>query len=254
MSSHLSNHEFFTSPHSFLSTEDGVSSGIYTSLNCGPGSGDDTELVNENRRIASKLISKRWNTPIVSCYQVHSHKVIEVKEDWKDQRPKADAMVTRQPGLILGILTADCTPVLFEDTEAGIIGAAHAGWKGALTGVLSNTITAMETLGADRTTIRAAIGPTIHQESYEVGAEFRQTFIETNPTFTQFFKSGKDVEHFQFNLPEFVTYQLKNAGIQHIWNTAVNTYTNDNHFSYRRTTHRHEPDYGRQLSGIMLPL
>ncbi|MEX0300266.1 MAG: polyphenol oxidase family protein, partial [Kordiimonas sp.] len=156
-------------------------------------------------------------------------------------------------GLILGILTADCTPVLFTDEKAGVVGVAHAGWKGALTGVLSNTILAMEKLGADRADIRTAIGPTIHQDSYEVGADFRAHFADIESGFASYFNRGKDVEHYQFDLPGFVRDQLKSQDIRHIWNARIDTYKSADHFSYRRTTHLKEPDYGRQLSGIMLP-
>lgn len=253
MNTHFSKPDFFSAPHGFLSAKDGISTGIYESLNCGVGSKDDVGLVYENRRMAANLIAGRRDIPVVSCYQIHSNKVIEVQEDWRDKRPEADAMVTRHPGIILGILTADCTPVLFEDADAGVVGAAHAGWKGALTGVLENTVATMEALGAHRTRIRAAIGPTIHQNSYEVGTEFRQTFMDADPAFVDFFTPGKDDAHFQFDLPGFVEARLQQAGINPVWNTGVDTYKSDNHFSYRRTTHRGEPDYGRQLSGIMLP-
>lgn len=240
-------------PHGFLSNQNGVSTGLYSSLNCGPGSDDDAELIAENRRIASSLIAQRRDTPIVSLYQIHSADVVTVDDDWGNDRPKADAMVTKHSGLILGILTADCTPVIFADEKHGIIGAAHAGWKGALGGVLENTICAMEALGATRETIHAAVGPTIHQPSYEVGTDFRSRFLNVDSSFGQFFSSGQDADHLQFNLPGFVNSQLKRSSIKSIWHANVDTYTSDNHFSYRRTTHKNEPDYGRQLSAVMLP-
>jgi len=239
-------------PHGFLSNENGVSTGVYASLNCGPGSDDDAENVAENRRIAASLIARRRDTPIVSLYQIHSADVVTVNGDWGNDRPKADAMVTKHPGLILGILTADCTPVLFADEKHSVIGAAHAGWKGALGGILENTICAMETLGATRETIHAAIGPTIHQPSYEVSTDFQSHFLDVDSSFDQFFESGQDAAHLQFNLPDFVSSQLKRSHINSVWHAEIDTYTSDSHFSYRRTTHKHEADYGRQLSAIML--
>jgi len=238
--------------HGYFGRRGGVSSGVYSSLNCGPGSNDDPALVAENRRITASIISGRRDTPLLSCYQIHSANVVVATNDWGEDRPQADAMVTTHPGLILGILTADCTPVLFADEKAGVIGAAHAGWKGALGGVLGNTIEAMEKLGAARCNIKAAIGPTIHQPSYEVGPDFLQTFASSNPEYTRFFLAGADNAHKQFNLAGFVENQLKKAGISAIWNAGIDTYKSADHFSYRRTTHKREPDYGRQLSAIML--
>lgn len=240
-------------PHAFLSRKDGVSKGLYEGLNCGPGSNDNTNAVAENRRIAAQYVSGNAGTPLLSCYQVHGSNVAVVTGDWGDVRPKADAMVTKRPGLILGILTADCCPVLFADMEAGVVGAAHAGWGGAVRGVVASTVAAMETLGATRRNIQAAIGPTIAQPSYEVGTEFRDRFLNADPAFERFFIAGKDAEHFQFNLPAFVRARLEDADVGSIFDVEVDTYTSDAHFSYRRTTHRKEPDYGRQLSAIMLP-
>ncbi len=252
MSDHLLFPGHLGAHHAFLSRNGGVSGGVYESLNCGPGSNDDPDLVSENRRIAASVIAGRRDTPLVSCYQIHSNIAVEVTSDWGDDRPKADAMVTRKPGIILGILTADCTPVLFADADAGVIGAAHAGWKGALAGVLENTITLMERLGGHRTSIHAAIGPTIAQASYEVSAEFEADFLDKNDAFSAFFTPGKDTLHRQFDLPGLVAHRLKEAGIGTIVNSGIDTYSSDAHFSYRQTTHRGEPDYGRQLSGIML--
>lgn len=242
-----------TFPHAFLSREDGVSTGLYEGLNCGPGSNDDAEAVAQNRRIAAGLVSGSEQTPVLSCYQVHGNTAVTVDTDWGDDRPKADAMVTNVPGLILGILTADCCPVLFADGEAGVIGAAHAGWGGAIGGIVASTVAAMESLGARRGNIHAAIGPTIAQPSYEVGTEFRDRFMAAAPTFEGFFAPGKDGLHYQFDLPAFVRSRLEAEDISNIFDTAVDTYTSEAHFSYRRTTHRKEPDYGRQLSAIMLP-
>ncbi|WP_417451496.1 peptidoglycan editing factor PgeF [Kordiimonas sp.] len=240
-------------PHAFFSRKGGVSDGIYLGLNCGPGSDDLPANVSENRRIAAKLISGDTETPVLSCYQIHGREVAVATGDWRENRPKADAMVTKTPGLILGILTADCCPVLFEDHKAGVVGAAHAGWQGAIGGVLASTVAAMEALGARRNDITAAIGPTIAQASYEVGTDFRERFLKKNQEFDAFFVDGKDSGHFQFDLPGFVRAGLKAVKVGSIRDTNTDTYTSESHFSYRRTTHRREPDYGRQLSAIMLP-
>ncbi|MBV1900189.1 MAG: peptidoglycan editing factor PgeF [Kordiimonadaceae bacterium] len=244
----------FSLPHAFMGKCNGVSTGLYTSLNCGPGSNDDPANITENRRIAAADISDNKDTPLVSCYQVHGSKVVEVTTSWGDDRPKADAMVTQERGIILGILTADCAPVLLSEEQSGVVGAAHAGWKGALTGVLTNTIDAMVALGAVRERIRTAIGPCIHQENYEVKSDFRSHFADIDPVFVSFFDKGKDVDHYYFDLPGFVKAQLKQEGINHVWTARSDTYESSNHFSYRRATHKREPDYGRQVSGIMRPL
>jgi len=241
-----------TVPHSFFSRRGGVSGGLYASLNCGPGSNDDPANIAENRRITASLISGRRDTPLLSCYQIHSNQMVIAKSDWGEDRPKADAMVTNRPGLILGILTADCTPVLFADEKAGVIGAAHAGWKGALGGVLEETLTAMEGLGANRGDICAGVGPTIQAPSYEVTNEFQETFLSEDSDAERFFLPGKDENHRQFNLPGYVKQIINWSDVENIWDANIDTYTSDDHFSYRRTTHRAEPDYGRQLSAIML--
>lgn len=238
--------------HGFFTRRGGISSGLYQSLNCGPGSDDDPANVAENRRIAAAQISGRRDTPLLSCYQIHGSEVVVATGDWGEDRPQADAIVTNRPGLILGILTADCTPVLFADEKAGVIGAAHAGWKGALGGVLENTIVAMEQLGATRANIMAAIGPTIHQPSYEVSLPFRDNFITKNSGFGLFFLPGADKSHLQFDLPGFVKSQLEKANISRVWNSDIDTYASEDHFSYRRATHKDEPDYGRQVSAVML--
>ncbi len=239
-------------PHAFFSRAGGVSTGLYRGLNCGPGSSDAPEAVVENRRIAAKHLSGNPDTPLLSCYQVHGREVVVALKDWGNDRPKADAMVTNQPGLILGILTADCTPVLFEDAEAGVIAAAHAGWKGALMGVTDATVRAMEALGAKRERIKAAVGPTIHQASYEVDLDFRDRFTREQLDFDRFFLPGKDPWHVQFDLPGFVKYRLETDDVESVWMAGLDTYISEDHFSYRRTTHKGEPDYGRQLSAIML--
>lgn len=252
MQDHITSPTFFKNPHAFLSRADGVSTGIYAGLNCGVGSNDDPDTVAENRRIAASLISGRRDTPLLSVYQVHGATVQVVTEDWGAERPKADAMVTKTKGLVLAILTADCTPVLFEDSHAGVIGAAHAGWKGALRGVLDNTLKSMQTLGADLNRIVAVIGPTIAQKSYEVDTGFRDNFLASSADNACFFEPGKDNSHFQFDLPAYVRDRLSRAGCTTIHDTAVDTYSSEDHFSFRRTTHRGEADYGRQVSGIML--
>ncbi|NVJ97214.1 MAG: peptidoglycan editing factor PgeF [Alphaproteobacteria bacterium] len=242
----------FKNPHTFFSRAGGVSIGLYEGLNCGPGSDDDPANVEENRRIAAGMLAARRSTPVLSCYQVHGRDVAVATADWGTDRPKADAMVTNIPGMILGILTADCTPVLFEDASAGVVGAAHAGWKGALAGVTDATVEAMEKLGAKRSSIKAAVGPTIHQASYEVDLDFRDRFTSEQPDFDRFFLPGKDPWHVQFDLPGFVKYRLEADDIESVWMSGVDTYTSEDHFSFRRTTHRKEADYGRQMSAIML--
>lgn len=252
MTGHLLNTPALTVPHGFLSRHGGVSTGVYSSLNCGPGSADDPDMVLENRRVAAGLIAGRRITPVISCYQVHGSAVEIVTADWRDDRPKADAMVTRTPGMLLGILTADCVPVLFADSAAGVVGAAHAGWKGALAGVIEATVAAMVGLGASREGIRAAVGPAIGQASYEVGSDLRSQFAAADTDYLRFFQAGRDDAHWQFDLPGFVADRLEAAAIDQAWNCGIDTYRSPDHFSFRRTTHRHEADYGRQLSAIML--
>ncbi|MDA5194776.1 peptidoglycan editing factor PgeF [Govanella unica] len=243
--------------HGFFTRQGGISRGVYTSLNCGPGSADDPAHVVENRRrvverLAEDLIST--DLPLCSLYQVHGPAVVHVTAPWDAaNRPEADAMVTDRPGIALGILTADCTPVLFADPQAGVVGAAHAGWKGALYGVLGATITAMERLGASRSRIQAAIGPTIAQESYEVSAAFRATFLEQDPGHARFFVPGRDSDHAQFDLPGFVAARLLAEGIGGLDDLKLDTYADSRRFfSFRRTTHHGEADYGRQISAIMV--
>jgi YfiH family protein len=239
--------------HGFFDRTGGVSTGIYASLNCGPGSGDAPANIMENRARVASALSGGASTPVLSCYQVHGDTVVTATQDWGTDRPRADAVVTATPGLILGILTADCTPVLFEDADAGVIGAAHAGWQGALRGVTDATLAAMEALGARRHRIVAAIGPTIHQPSYEVGADFRDRFTGADADSDRFFAPGRDEEHVQFDLPAYVAARLAAAGVANVWNAGIDTNPSETYFSYRRTTHRQEPDYGRQISAIMRP-
>jgi len=236
--------------HGFMSREGGVSEGIYTSLNCALGSSDRVEHVVENRRRAVQLAGL-GTAPLVTCSQIHSAKVVRVTAPWSpESSPDADALVTKQPSIALGILTADCTPVLFADRSAGVIGAAHAGWKGAVGGVLEATLEAMLKLGATHQNIRAAIGPCIHQASYEVGAEFRASVLGTSVWAESCFQDGAP-NHFYFDLPGYVAARLARASLENVERVDIDTYTHaDTCFSYRRTTHQGGGDYGRSLSVI----
>lgn len=236
--------------HGFFARTGGVSQGIYQGLNCGLGSDDDRTAVLENRRRAAERLGVAGDN-LVTLYQVHSPDVVTVTEPWAPgDGPKADGMVTRTKGIALGVLAADCTPILFADAAAGVIGACHAGWKGALAGIAEATVAAMRREGA--TEIAAAIGPTIRQPSYEVGAEFRDAFTARDGGHGRWFAPGKAADKFQFDLPGFLTARLNEAGVTRIEDLAVCTYADAGYFSYRRTTHRGEPDYGRNLSAIAL--
>jgi YfiH family protein len=238
--------------HGFFTREGGVSGGIYASLNCGYGSDDRAENVTENRARVAGAIDIAADA-LLTVYQFHSPAVVTVSATWQpDTAPKADAMVTNRPGVALGILAADCAPVLFADSQAGVIGAAHAGWKGALGGVVEATVAAMQALGADRRRIAAAIGPCIAQASYEVSTEFRERFLAETEAHDHFFAAGARPGHFQFDLPAFVCHRLDMAGVSAIETIDRDTYADETLFSYRRTTHRGEPDYGRNLSAIAL--
>ena len=237
------------SPHGFFSRHGGVSTGVYNSLNCGIGSNDNPEHVIENRkRVAAALGGKELITP----YQVHGVCCAIINSD-TDDRPEADALVTKTPGITIGILTADCCPVLLEDSEARIVGAAHAGWRGATGGVTQSVIDTMITLGADVTRITAAIGPTIGQASYEVGTDMRETVLKADTDAADFFVSGRDSVHFQFDLPGYVENRLKKSGIRSVTALGIDTYTSGDHYSYRRMTHQKQHDYGRFVSAIMVP-
>jgi len=238
-----------TTPHGFLGRRGGVSTGVHSGLNVGWGSDDEREAVAKNRARAVNAVLP--GAALVTVHQVHSAQVVTVTAPWPDDtRPQADALVTDRPGLLLGILTADCAPVLLADPQAGVIGAAHAGWKGALAGVTDATIAAMEALGASRTRIAAAIGPCIAQPSYEVDAAFVAKFGEAN---ARFFKPGHE-GHAQFDLEAYVAMRLQSAGIARVERLSLDTYTDEPRFySYRRATHRGEADYGRQISVIGLP-
>ncbi|WP_238368010.1 peptidoglycan editing factor PgeF [Mesobacterium pallidum] len=237
--------------HGFFTRRGGASSGIFEGLNCGPGSSDQAEVVSINRaRVASAM--EVAPAALVTVHQVHSAKVVTLDAAPGGDRPKADAMVTDTPGLVLAILTADCQPVLFADAEAGVIGAAHAGWRGALSGVLENTVDAMEALGADRARITAVIGPTISQRAYEVGPEFLDDFLVEDPQNVRFFANG-DGDRLHFDLPAFGLHRLRKAGVGGAsWTRHCTYHDPERFYSYRRATHRKEADYGRLISTIRL--
>ncbi|UZK65722.1 peptidoglycan editing factor PgeF [Sphingomonas sp. M1-B02] len=235
--------------HGFLGRSGGVSTGILAGLNVGTGSADDPEAIAENRRRATEAVLP--GARLVTVFQVHSPDAVTVIEPYSDRlRPRADALVTDCPGLALGILTADCAPVLFADSEAGVVGAAHAGWKGAIGGVTDSTISAMETLGARRERIVAAIGPCIARASYEVDEGFFRRFAEADPANERFFADGTPGHH-QFDLEAYVAHRLAAAGIRTGEMLGEDTYAQPARFySFRRATHAQEPDYGRQIAII----
>jgi len=239
-------------PHGFLGRRGGVSRGVCAGLNVGLGSGDDRAAIAENRRRAVAAVAP--GARLVTVHQVHSAEAVYAAAPWPDEaRPKADAIVTGRPGLALGILTADCTPVLLADRAAGVIGAAHAGWKGALAGVIESIVALMEARGADRTRIAAAIGPVIARKSYEVDDGFLRRFAEADPDNERFFSPGR-AGHHQFDLEAYVLARLAAAGITRAEALGLDTYSDPERFySYRRATHRGEADYGRQISLIALP-
>ena len=237
--------------HGFFGRRGGVSTGELASLNCGLGSGDDPALIAENRRRVADAVLP--GAALTGVYQVHGDRCIIV-DDKSDltERPEADALATRTPGIILGILTADCVPVLFADRDAGVIGAAHAGWKGALAGVTDATLTAMESLGASRANIAAAIGPCIARASYEVDDGFVQRFAADDPANERFFAAAKP-GHAMFDIAAYVAARLAAAGVTRIAIGGQDTYAEaEDYFSYRRACHKGENSYGRQLSVIGL--
>lgn len=239
--------------HGFFTREGGVSRGIYASLNCGYGTGDDPEAVTENRRrVAVNLGAEA--TCLVTGFQVHGRHVVSVEIPWAPGKaPEADAMITTVPGVALGILTADCAPILLAEEATGIVAAVHAGWKGALLGVIEAAVAGMTARGAEPADIRAAIGPALAPQSYEVGPEFRERFRQTNPAYDVYFHKPADAEQHRFDLVGFVVDRLEGTGVGSIETSAPDTYADAPHFfSYRRTCHRGEPDYGRQISAIML--
>ncbi|RYH01432.1 peptidoglycan editing factor PgeF [Salipiger sp. IMCC34102] len=236
--------------HGFFTRQGGASSGIYATLNCGRGSADQSEIVAINRgRVAAHMgVDPDW---LVGAYQVHSADVVHVTGPLPDP-PRADGLVTATRGVALSVLTADCQPVLFADREAGVIGATHAGWKGALSGVLTRTVEAMEALGARPGRIAAVIGPTISQRAYEVGPEFMEDFLAEDPDRARYFAQGEG-DRYQFDLPRYGLDRLRDAGIIDPAWTRHCTYADaDRFFSYRRATHAQNADYGRQISAIVL--
>lgn len=241
--------------HAFFTREGGVSQGLYAALNGGLGSADVPDAVTENRaRMAGELGVDPDR--LLSLYQIHSADVVTVTQPWSgapDERPRADAMVTAAPGLGLAIATADCGPVLFADWRNRVIGAAHAGWKGAMSGVLEATLEAMEALGARRADITAVLGPTISQAAYEVGPEFVANFEKAAADNARFFRSSARDGHAMFDLPSYIGARLERAGVGVFADLRLCTYGDEaRFFSYRRTTHRGEPDYGRLISAISL--
>jgi polyphenol oxidase len=235
--------------HGFLGRRGGVSTGLHAGLNVGWGSEDDPAATAENRAraVAAVLPGAR----LACAYQIHSPDVVTVTEPWADDaRPQADALVTDRPGVLLGILTADCAPVLFHDPHAGVIGAAHAGWKGALTGVTDATLAAMEALGARRDRIAAVVGPCIAQKSYEVDDGFERRFVEADPANAHFFRAGR-AGHTWFDLEGYVAERLRAAGVGTVAMLGEDTYAQaDRFYSFRRATHKGEPGYGREISLI----
>lgn len=242
--------EALAARHGFFTRKGGASSGIFAGLNCGPGSSDQAEVVAINRARVAESMGVAADH-LLSIHQVHSADVIVVDGPLAE-RPRADAMVTRMPGIALGVLTADCQPVLFADAEAGVIGAAHAGWRGTRDGVLEATVEAMVGLGARRAAISAVIGPTISQSAYEVGPEFFEAFTDDDRTNARFFIAGQGGRYL-FDLPAFGLSRLRAAGVGHAEWTRHCTYRDsERFFSYRRTTHAQEADYGRLISVIRL--
>lgn len=239
--------------HGFFTRHGGVSEGLYASLNCGAGSKDEPRRVAENRARAAAALETAPDR-LISAYQVHSARAIVADGPWPGgKRPEADGIVTATPGVALGVLTADCAPVLFSDPEARVIGAAHAGWRGALSGVLEATVAAMEGLGAQRHRIVAALGPTIGPGAYEVGPDFEDRFIEEDAGHARFFRRVTPESRPLFDLPAFVMARLAALGLAGSESLAICTYERESEFfSFRRTTHRGEADYGRQISAILL--
>jgi YfiH family protein len=237
-------------PHGFFTRLGGASSGVFAGLNCGYGSSDQKEIVAINRSKVAAILGV-GSANLVGVHQIHSADAVTV-DGPLSEAPKADALVTATQGVALAILTADCQPVLFADPSAGVVGAAHAGWKGALSGVLEATVQQMEQLGATRDNISAVIGPSISQANYEVGAEFRETFLDANAAYERFFLAGY-ADKFQFDLPAFGLHQLKQSGISQAAWTRHCTYADPKRFySYRRSVHEKQADYGRLIAAIRL--
>ena len=237
--------------HGFFTRDGGVSQGVYATLNGGTGSNDVPEKIAENR---TRMAAALGVTPerLLTAYQIHSPDVVATDEPWRE-RPRADAIVTRTPGLAIGVSTADCGPLLFADAEAGVVGAAHAGWRGALTGVVEATVAAMQELGAKRARIAAALGPTIRQPNYEVGPEFVERFLAADPTNARFFAPSEREGHAMFDLPAYIAERVQRAGIDNFEDLGLCTYADPERvYSYRRMTRLGEADYGRHINAIAL--
>ena len=234
--------------HGFFTRQGGGSAGIFASLNCALGSGDDAPSVAANRAAVANALGA---AQLMTAYQCHSATALMVDRPFGDTRPQVDALVTATPGLALGVLAADCGPILFASDNGHVIGAAHAGWKGALNGIIESTIAAMEGLGAARGKISAVLGPCIRQDSYQVGGEFRDTFMNADDSYDRFF--APDGDKYRFDLAGLIRLRLKEAGIGQIGDLGLDTYPDqDRFFSYRRATHAGEADYGRQVSAIVI--
>jgi len=239
--------------HAFFSRRGGVSRGIYAGLNCGQGSRDDGIAVRENKDRAMRALGLSGDC-LALVHQVHSPNVWSVdRPRAREEMVKADALVVTRPGIAVGVLAADCAPVLFADPTAGVVAAAHSGWRGAVGGVLDNTVAAMEKAGAKRENIRAALGPCIRQASYEVGDDLRGAFLKESEANAVHFAQGERAGHWQFDLAGFILARLGGLGLGSVADVALDTYpAPDRFFSYRRATHKGEPDYGRELSAIAL--
>ncbi|KQZ87095.1 polyphenol oxidase [Mesorhizobium sp. Root157] len=237
--------------HGYFTRVGGISEGIYQGLNIGTGSADDQELVHENRRRVAQWMGVPASH-LLTAHQIHSPHVILARQPFVGERPKADAIVTDRPGIAVGASTADCGPVLFADAKTRVVGAAHAGWKGAFTGVLENTITAMESLGARRENIVAVLGPSIGPANYEVGPEFVERFTSADATNASYFVPSANPGHSLFDLNAYTVERLRKAGVIAEGLGRCTYAEEDLFYSYRRTTHRKEPDYGRQISAIVL--
>jgi len=238
--------------HAFFTREGGVSEGIYAGLNGGLGSNDDPARVRENRRRMAEQIGVA-PTQFLSVHQIHSPDALVATGPFDGPaRPKADAIVTKSTGLAISVTAADCGPVLLVDPNARVIGAAHAGWKGALTGIVESTIEAMEKLGAERSSMIAAIGPLIRQQSYEVGGEFVERFLDADADNAMYFIPSHRDGHAMFDLGGYIRMRLENAGVLMIDDLGVDTYADERFYSYRRSVHRKEADYGRHVHAIAL--
>jgi len=252
---HLISEHLSSAPHGFFGRAGGVSAGLFSTLNVGPGSSDKKENVQENRARCARSIGADPGQ-LVTLYQIHSSTVVIADKPWPmgDGAPQADAIVTKSPGIAIGILTADCMPFLFADADAGVIGAAHAGWRGALGGVLENTVQKMQSLGATPSSIKATLGPCLRRENFEVGLELVDAFMKKTPIAEQFFSPGVNEQKRQFDLAAYGRWCLSESGVNQLDDFGLCTLgEKENYFSYRASRRAQEPDYGRNLSVIMLP-